>query len=157
MPPGDSSVSAGRSAGVWSYLKAAFGYHWNLLFFFGAVGAATLSGRADALLPIVGGLELLYLTGLMSMPRFRTAIDARVAAQARQREVAGRLDPNAQQSLQTILSVLPPASLQRFIELRERAFEMRGIATSVRGQAGAPDSADSIRTPALDRLLFLFL
>src|SRR5438046_10225279 len=35
---------------------------------------------------------------------------------------------------------------------------MRAMASCVRGQtAGTSDSADSVRTPALDRLLFLFL
>jgi len=35
---------------------------------------------------------------------------------------------------------------------------MRSIASGIRGQADAsPDSAESIRTPALDRLLYLFL
>ena len=49
-------------------------------------------------------------------------------------------------------------SLRRFLSLRQRCFEMRDIATGVRGAwRGRDDSADSIRTPALDKLLFLFL
>src|SRR4029078_2230867 len=64
----------------------------------------------------------------------------------------------AQLSLQQMLDTLPQASVQRFIALRQRCFEMRDIASRIRGQAeGAGDSGDSIRTPALDRLLFLFL
>lgn len=147
-------VSAGRSAGVWSYLKAAFTYHWNLLFFVGGVGLAAMSGRPDALLPVVGALEIAYLTGMMAIPRFRTAVDAKAAKSAR---LAGT-DPNAQLSLQRMIDALPPASLQRFGDLRMRCYEMRDIASGVRGQtAGSSDTADSIRTPALDRLLFLFL
>jgi hypothetical protein len=151
MPP---QVSAGRSAGVWSYLKAAFTYHWNLLFFAGGAGLAALSGRPDALLPVVAAVEIAYLAGMLAIPRFRTAIDAKAAKDARLRNA----DPSAQQSLQTMLDSLPPAALQRFGDLRMRCYEMRDIASGVRGQAaGTGESADSIRTPALDRLLFLFL
>jgi hypothetical protein len=57
-----------------------------------------------------------------------------------------------------MLDTLPQASVQRFMTLRQRCFEMRDIASRIRGQAGTGgDSGDSIRTPALDRLLFLFL
>src|SRR5258705_5559311 len=143
-----TSGTPGRSAGVWSYVKAAFTYHWNLLFFLGGVGVAALSGRPDALLPVVGAAELLYLTGMLGIPRFRTAIDAKVAAAERARRSAS-VDANSQQSLQRMLQALPPASLQRFVELRERCFEMRDIASGVRGQTAGSDSTDSIRTPAL--------
>lgn len=147
-------VSAGRSAGVMSYLKAAFTYHWNLLLFAGGVGLAALSGRPDALLPVVAAIEIAYLAGMMAIPRFRTAVDAKAAKEARARHT----DPSAQQSLQTMLDSLQPSALRRFGDLRMRCFEMRDIASGVRGQAaGSGETADAIRTPALDRLLFLFL
>jgi hypothetical protein len=153
-----SSPGAGRSAGIGAYLKAAFLYRWNLLLFFGGAGLAALSGRPDALLPIVGGLEIAYLAGLVAMPRFRTAIDAQAAARGRGSPALGRADPTAQEALQRMIQALPAPSLQRFVMLRQRCFEMRDIASGVRGQAaGSGDSAESIRTPALDRLLFLFL
>jgi len=158
MASNPPSPGAGRSAGIGAYLRAAFLYHWNLLLFFGGAGLAALSGRPDALLPIVGGLEIAYLTGLLALPRFRTAIDAQAAARGRGSPAVGRADPTAQESLQRMIQSLPAPSLQRFVTLRQRCFEMREIASGVRGQAaGSGDSADSIRTPALDRLLFLFL
>ena len=92
------------------------------------------------------------------MPRFRTAIDARVAAKEREANASARVDPSAQQSLQRMIESLPQASVVRFVALRQRCFEMRDIASRIRGQAaGTADSSESIRTPALDRLLFLFL
>ena len=158
MAPNPSPGSSGRTASVGTYLKAAFLYHWNLLFVIGGGALAALSGKPDALLPIVGGLEIAYLTGLLAMPRFRTAIDAREAAKERGATAAARVDPNAQQSLQRMIETLPQASVARFIALRQRCFEMRDIASRIRGQtAGSSDSGDAIRTPALDRLLFLFL
>jgi len=150
------SPSSGSSVGT--YIKAAFLYHWNLLFVIGGGALAALSGKPDALLPIVGGLEIAYLAGLIAVPRFRTAIDAREAAKGREAASAARVSPAAQLSLQQMLDTLPQASVQRFMALRQRCYEMRDIASRIRGQpVGGDDSGDSIRTPALDRLLFLFL
>ena len=157
MAPNPPPVSSGRSASVGAYLKAAFLYHWNLLFVVGGGALAALSGKPDALLPIVGGIEIAYLTGLLAMPRFRTAIDAREAAKERDATATARVSPDAQQSLQKMLDTLPQAAMMRFMTLRQRCFEMRDIASRIRGQPGSGDTGDSIRTPALDRLLFLFL
>jgi hypothetical protein len=85
------------------------------------------------------------------------AVEAKLAAQARGRTAHAASGP-AQQSLERLIETLPPQSLRRFLALRQRCFEMRDIASGVRGHSDpAHDSADAIRTPALDRLLFLFL
>jgi hypothetical protein len=158
MSDRDVTPPARSGAGVGQYLKHAFLYHWNLLLFIGGAGMAALSPWPDALLPIVGGAELAYLTGLMAMQRFRTAIDAKVAQSARAGAKEPKRDASAEQSLQRLIESLPAPSLRRFVTLRQRCAEMLDIASGVRGHtAGVPDSADSIRTPALDRLLFLFL
>jgi len=149
MAPNDSGP------GLRDYVKHAFLYPWNLLFFLGGAALAAMSPYPDALIPIIGGLELAYLTGLSSIPRFRTAIDAKLAAKARG-ATSDAAATTSQQSLERILDSLPAPALRRFLLLRQRCFEMRSIASGVRGQAG-PDSAESIRTPALDRLLYLFL
>jgi hypothetical protein len=147
----------GRGPGIRDLLKEAFLFRWNLLLFFGGVGIAALSPWPDALLPILAAGELAYLGGLSAIPRFRTAVEAKLAAKARQK-ATGRGASNAQQSLEVLLENLPPAALKRFLALRQRCAEMRAIASGVRGHTGTgDDSADSIRTPALDRLLFLFL
>jgi len=153
MAPNDSSGS-----GLREYVKHAFLYPWNLLFFVGGAALAALSPHPDAFLPIIGALELAYLTGLSSIPRFRTAIDAKIAAKARAGRASSGASSSSQQSLERILESLPAPALRRFLLLRQRCFEMRSIASGIRGQADAsPDSAESIRTPALDRLLYLFL
>ena len=152
MAPNDSP------GGLRAYVKHAFLYPWNLLLFVGGVALAAMSPYPDALLPIVGGLELAYLTGLSSIPRFRTAIDAKLAAKTRGDTSTAKSTGSSQQSLDKILESLPAPALRRFLLLRQRCFEMRSITSGIRGQAeSAPDSAESIRTPALDRLLFLFL
>lgn len=141
------------------YIGAAFRYRWNLLFFLGGAVGAVLSPWPDALLPIVGALELAYLTGLSSMPRFRKSVDAAEAKAARG-DVARPVAGSPQNTLNQMLESLPGLSLRRFLLLRQRCFEMRDIASGVQGRmAGQPDadSTDAIRTPALDKLLFLFL
>jgi hypothetical protein len=151
MTPNDSAGPKLRD-----YFKHAFLYPWNLLFFLGGAALAAMSPRPDAFIPIIGALELAYLTGLSSIPRFRTAIDAKIAAKARAGRASSTTSSAGQESLERILESLPAPALRRFLLLRQRCFEMRSIASGVRGQAG-PDSAESIRTPALDRLLYLFL
>ena len=144
--------------GLRDYVKHAFLYPWNLLFFVGGAALAAMSPHPDAFIPIIGGLELAYLTGLSSIPRFRTAIDAKIAAKARAGRASAGVSGSSQQSLERILESLPAPALRRFLLLRQRCFEMRSIASGVLGQADtATDSAESIRTPALDRLLYLFL
>ena len=142
-----------------SYVKHAFLYPWNLLLFLGGAAAAIMSPYPDAFLPIIGALEIAYLTGLSSIPRFRTAVEAKIAAKLRGSSADETPDaPKQSQSLERILESLPAPALRRFLLLRQRCFEMRSITSGVRGQTDASaDSAESIRTPALDRLLYLFL
>jgi hypothetical protein len=139
------------------YLKEAFLFRWNLLFFLGGVAAAALTPLAGALLPLVAAGELAYLTGLVSVPRFRAAIDAKVHAAGGASGVpAAPAQPPV--SLVTMLAGLPPEARARFQRLHARCLEMRGIAAGVRGASGDQgSSAEEIRTPGLDRLLWLFL
>jgi hypothetical protein len=147
-----------RGGGMREYLKHAFLYPWNLLAFLGGAALAAMSPRPDAFVPIIMGLEIAYLTGLTAIPRFRTAIDAKLAARARGGSSEAEPSTGSHQSLEKILESLPAPALRRFLLLRQRCFEMRSITSGIRGQADhSADSAESIRTPALDRLLYLFL
>jgi hypothetical protein len=145
-----------QGAGTKDYLKEAFFFRWNLLFFLGGTAAAALTPLAPVLLPLVGAGELAYLAGLISMPRFRAAIDAKTHAA---RQGLPRDVPAAPAvSLVTMLNGLPTEARTRFERLHARCVEMRGIAAGVRGAAGNQASAaEEIRTPGLDRLLWLFL
>jgi len=146
-----------QGGGMSDYLKEAFLFRWNLLFFLGSTAAAALTPVAGILLPLVAAVELTYLAGLVSIPRFRAAIDAKVHATTRQ---TGPSPPPAQPpvSLVTMLQGLPAAARTRFQQLHARCVEMRGIAAGVRGAAGDhAGEAEEIRTPGLDRLLWLFL
>jgi hypothetical protein len=152
---------APQPAAMSDYLKEAFFFRWNLLLFVGGTAAAALTPFPSVLLPLVGAGELAFLAGLLSVPRFRAAIDAKMHA-ARTGgggETVAAAPSTA--SLTTMLGGLPSEARRRFQQLHGRCLEMRGIAAGVRGAAGAAGDAggsvEEIRTPGLDRLLWLFL
>lgn len=146
-----------RPAGMPDYLREAFLFRWNLLFFLGGTAAAVIAPVAGALVPLVLAGEVAYLAALVSVPRFRAAIDAKVHAA---NQPAALADAPAQPaaSLISMLGGLPNDARTRFERLHARCLEMRGIAAGVRGAAGDQHGAtEEIRTPGLDRLLWLFL
>jgi len=142
-----------HGAGMVEYLKRAFLYRWNLLLFLGGAVAAALTPWPDALLPMLLAAEVAYLGALVSRPKFRDAIDAQVHKEAqtttRQSGAAGN------ESLIGIVNSLPPQSRQRFEVLRARCLEMKSIARGVNSQSES--SPEDLSTPALDRLLWIFL
>jgi hypothetical protein len=142
-----------HSAGMVEYLKRAFLYRWNLLFFFGGATAAVLTPWPDALLPLLLAAEVAYLGGLVSRPRFRAAIDAQVYKE--QQSVTRQGSTAGSESLIEIVNSLAPPSRQRFDELRARCLEMKLIARGVGSQSAS--SSEDLSTPALDRLLWIFL
>jgi hypothetical protein len=153
-----------RDAGMGDYLKEAFLFRWNLLFFLGGAAAASLTPLAGVLLPLVAAGELAYLAGLVSVPRFRAAIDAKVHAQDAPPDTVAAtaavpsLPPLPPVTLITMLGNLPADARARFERLRARCLEMRGIAAGVHGAAGNSEGGpEDLRTPGLDRLLWLFL
>lgn len=152
MPVSPRGSKSGDDFG--KYVKTAFMYRWNLLAFLGAAAAAALSPIPDALLPLVAAGELAYLGSMVSFPRFRAAIDARGHKSPHFTDPA-REDPRIK--LATLVAGLPTASRQRFDALRERCLRMRDIAHGVRGGAVGASAGDDLRTPALDRLLWVFL
>ena len=155
QPP--SRKNTPLEAGMPDYLREAFLFRWNLLFFLGGAAAAALTPIAGVLLPLVAAGELTYLTGLVSIPRFRAAIDAKVHAAGK--TASGPATPaEPPVSLVNMLTGLPPDARTRFQRLHARCLELRSIAAGVRGAAGDQGgSAEEIRTPGLDRLLWLFL
>ena len=138
------------------YVREAFLFRWNLLLFGGGAAAAVLTPLAPVLLPLVAAGEIAYLTGLVSMPRFRRAIDVKMTAKPG--DTAAAAAPGAPApSLLDLLSGLPAEARKRFERLHARCVEMRTIAAGVRGAASGHASSEEMRTPGLDRLLWLFL
>ena len=135
--------------GIAHYLWRAFTSRWNLLAVFSGAAAAVLTPWPDVLLPLIGAGEAIYLGALVSLPRYRQAIDAEDANKA-------RLQSRVQApSLNQLLVSLNTDAQQRFNALRKRCLEMRSIARAARSDT--VDGTTDAWTPALDRLLYGFL
>src|SRR6187200_2031587 len=153
--PTDRSSKPPQGAGLKDYLKQAFFFRWNLLFFLGGLAGAAIAPLSDVTFPLVFAGELAYLAALTSLPRFRAAIDAKVhSAQGTTAAATTTTAP----SLVVMLAGLPGDARKRFEQLHAHCVEMRTLAVGVRGAAGREaGSAEEIATPGLDRLLWLFL
>jgi hypothetical protein len=152
--PTDRSSRPPQGAGLKDYLKEAFFFRWNMLFFLGGLAGAAIAPLPDVTLPLIVASELAYLAALTSLPRFRAAIDAKAhAAQG-----TTPAETTTASSLVVMLAGLPGDLRRRFEQLHGRCVEMRHLAVGVRGASGRDaGSAEEIRTPGLDRLLWLFL
>ncbi|MEO6526605.1 MAG: hypothetical protein ABIP93_08275 [Gemmatimonadaceae bacterium] len=147
MPPDRPPQRAGLSA----YLKTAFLYHWNVGLL--AVGVvASLLTWPDAMLPLVGALEVMYLGGVVGIPKFRGAIDA-------QRHAAGKPAPEKTTgpSLDQLVGDLDISARSRFATLKQRCLLMQGIAEDLRSSGSVGDVAGSMRVNGLNQLLWGFL
>jgi chemotaxis protein histidine kinase CheA len=150
-------VAAPKRAGLWRYLKEAFAFRWNLLLFGGAAAAAAISGHADIALPLVAAAEVVYLAGLTTVPKFQAAIDAKAHKETRQIE-APQQTGAARDRILDVLRSLSDERRARFLRLRARCVEMTRIANAVRGETSDSSGAsNTLRMPALDRLLWVFL
>jgi chemotaxis protein histidine kinase CheA len=156
-------VAEPKKAGILRYLKEAFTFRWNMLIFGGAAAAAVVSGHADIALPLVAAAEVVYLAGLTTLPRFQGAIDAKVRAEERgQTGTRAAVSPqdvgDARDRILEVLKSLTEDRRSRFLRLRARCVEMSRIANAVRGDTrDASGASTELRTPALDRLLWVFL
>lgn len=129
------------------YLKAAFTYHWNLLFVGAGAAVALISGRPDVVLPLVAAGEVLYLASMFTNDRFRAAVDAQDAKARRALESA-----DTRAAYDRIRSQLPPHLLRRFDQLRAHCQKLTELAGSLRGPgASGPDKGG---VESLERLLW---
>jgi hypothetical protein len=152
-------ADAPKKASIFRYLKEAFAFKWNLLFFGGAVAAAAILPAPDITIPLVMAGEIAYLAMLSTIPRFQAAIDARARAEGRSTgPLATEEGRDPKQRLLEVLGGLEQERQRRFLRLRARCVEMQRIANAVRGETRDSSGAtEDLRTPALDRLLWVFL
>lgn len=150
-----------KKAGLLRYLKEAFQFRWNLLILGGTTAAALVTGHADIALPLIAAAEVTYLAGLATLPRFQGAIDAKARAEEKGLGRPAVGNANAVPARDRLLEVLRSLSEERrsrFLRLRARCVEMQRIANAVRGDTrDASGASQELRTPALDRLLWVFL
>ena len=131
------------------YLWRAFAQRWNLLLFGAGAAVALLSPYPDVALPLVLGLEGAFLTGLVSRPRFREAVDAQDAARTR-----AQGERSSAQLFAQLHGRLTPNDRQRFERTVARCEDLRRLSRAVRPPTAAEDAS---REDALNTLLFFFL
>lgn len=141
-------ADSGRSS-FRKYIGRAFRQRWNLGLLGVAAAFALLSPFPDALVPIVAGLEGLYLLGMVSNERFRDAVDAQDAAATRDASAVSADDLFTQ-----LRNRLGLVDRQRFEKVVARCEEMRRLASTVRAGRGGEDAT---RDDALNKLLFFYL
>ena len=140
------------------YLKEAFLFRWNLLFLLGGTAAAALTPLAPVLLPLVGAGELAYLAGLISMPPFprRDRCQGACAHPSRSfDDVACRARRFADDDAER---ACPPSRARDSNGCTRAASRCAASLPACAARpAIKPATAEDIRTPGLDRLLWLFL
>lgn len=146
-------------AGLKAYLREAFLYEWHLIALVAAFGVTGI--LAAPLLPLVMAGELAYLGGMVSIPKFRSAIDMKYWKKRRDAKAASATPPKAEtvRPIGDILKNLTPANRMRFENLKGACVEMRNIARDVRGTTGqgTDSEMEQLLTGDLDRLLWTFL
>src|SRR4029434_4620375 len=100
--PSGRSTNPPQGAGLKDYLKEAFFFRWNLLFFLGGIAGAAMAPLPDVTFPLVCAGEIAYLAALTSLPRFRAAIDAKVHSE----QATSAAPPTAAPSLVVMLAGL---------------------------------------------------
>jgi len=134
------------------YFTKAFLFHWNLLFVGGCAIAGLISGYADIIIPLVAGLEVLYLAVVATHPRFQAAVD-----QTEQKKIAtpAALSPQVEH----ILSTLNADDRNRYHQLRKQSHKLHHISW---GGQGGDTSADlsgvtDVAIEGINRLLGIYL
>lgn len=132
------------------YLRAAFTYHWNLLYVGAGAAVAVISGRPDVVLPLVVAGEVFFLARMFTNERFRAAIDAQDAKSKRASESA-----DTRAAYDRIRGSLPKNLLRRFDQLRAHCLKLVDLA----GSMGGPNSTGGDRgsVESLERLLWGYL
>jgi hypothetical protein len=139
-----------KGGGFKDYLRAAFLWRWNLLFFGAGIVFSLLSGQADVFLPLVTAAEIAYLGLLTSQPRFRKAIDVQHVFQEPAVDT-GKV-------LGQMQKVLKESDWNRYEALRHRCLTLDRLALQLRGPNARPnETVDDLQTGSLERLLWMFL
>ena len=134
------------------YIKKAFLYHWNLLGVATGAAVAFVSGYPDVILPVLTALELIYLAGLSSNPRFQDAV---IAAE-RKNEKAMRSSSSTK--LNRILTALDNEDRSRYERLKDLCLELRHIADRIKGTIKTElEVISDVQVNSINRLLWMYL
>jgi len=154
MRPQSPPPLPAKAPGLREYVRAAFTWRWNILALAAGAAFAMLSPAPEAIFPLLIAGELAYVAGLISMPKFRRSVDAKLLGRSPDWD---EKEEDPQRLMARIVSELGPGPSTRFRDLKDRCLRLRRIARGV--AAGAPEApeADQLRGSGLDKLLWVFL
>ncbi|RPI74675.1 MAG: hypothetical protein EHM45_17835 [Desulfobacteraceae bacterium] len=136
-------------------LKAAFVFHWNLLFLGAAAAVGVISGWADIVFPLAGAVEILYLAVLASNTRFQNVVEAR--ALQGQQELSPPMQPDSKNAGQ-IIQELSLEDRRQFEKLQGLCQELRQISEGIKGNADLePSGINNMQLDNMNRLLWIYL
>jgi hypothetical protein len=138
-----------RDATTFTYARAAFLNHWNLLFLCaGAVGGFIVS-MLDIVLPLVGAAEIFYLAAVSTNGRFQKIVDAE----------RGRPGPDeADEKTKELIAYLSAGDRKRFAQLKDNCAQLRNIALAGDPEGeNAPEEVVKMQLDGINRMLWIYL
>ncbi|MDM8542989.1 hypothetical protein QUF90_18090 [Desulfococcaceae bacterium HSG9] len=134
------------------YFIKAFLFHWNLLFVGGGAAAGLISGYPDIIIPLIAGIEVLYLAVVATRPRFQATIDL---AERKKIVAAAALSPQVEH----ILSTLNAGDRSRYHQLRKQIHKLRHISWGVQDGDSSADfsGVTDVAIEGINRLLGIYL
>ncbi len=143
--------------GIVEYIKEAFKVPYNLILLTGGVLAGVIIGHPEAVLPIVGAVEVLYLLGLSHHPRFQNLVRARHSA-SEAATASKEAATVSNQVAERLIATLSADRREHFARVRERCEELqRSLADSGGGERLLGDIFDAQQTESVNKLLWAFL
>jgi hypothetical protein len=147
-------LSTGSISSFIRALKAAFVYHWNLLFLGAALAVAFISKRPDVVLPLAAAVEILYVTLLAANPRYQRVVEAKAHPNLRPAEKSAAPSRGADE----ILRELGREDRARFDRLQGLCQQLRQITNGLTADDSfASPGLDTLQMDNLNRLLWIYL
>lgn len=134
------------------YFTQAFLFHWNLLFVGSGAVAGVILGISDIAIPLLAGIEVVYLAVKATRPGFQAAVD-------RAERKKGLAPAMTSPEIKRMLDALPPDDRNRYQRLREQIDKLHRISWGAQGGRHSSDLSGltDVEIEGVNRLLDIYL
>ncbi len=134
------------------YFTQAFLFHWNLLFVGSGAVAGFILGISDIAIPLLAGIEVVYLAVKATRPGFQAAVD-------RAERKKGLAPAMTSPEIKRMLDALPPDDRNRYQRLREQIDKLHRISWGAQGDQHSSDLSGltDVEIEGVNRLLDIYL
>lgn len=134
-------------------LKAAFLYHWNLLYIGVFLALGLISGEPDIIYPFCTAIEIIYLAIVSSNPRFQNVVEAKNLENKSKKNTETEINEPGQ-----IINELNFEDRRQFTALQELCMKLRQLSEGIKGNADLePEGVNKIQLENMNRLLWIYL